>query len=67
MHLLQADIPLVTIKDFLGHTDVKSTEVYVQSDLAMKRDALERVGTPIPVGPKPRQLCRDILDWLDSL
>ena len=32
MHLLQSDIPLVTIKDFLGHADVKSTEVYVQSD-----------------------------------
>ena len=27
MHLLQSDIPLVTIKDFLGHADVKSTEV----------------------------------------
>ena len=25
MHLLQSDIPLVTIKDFLGHADVKST------------------------------------------
>ena len=67
MHLLQADIPLVTIKDFLGHADVKSTEVYVRSDLAMKRDALERVGTPSRVPPKPRQLSKDILDWLDSL
>src|SRR5207245_9718650 len=26
MHLLQAGVPLVTIKDFLGHADVKSTE-----------------------------------------
>ena len=46
---------------------MKSTEVYVRSDLAMKRDALERVGTPSRVGPKPRQLSQDILDWLDSL
>ena len=67
MHLLQSDIPLVTIKDFLGHADVKSTEVYVRSDLAMKREALDRVGTPIRVGPKPRRLSKDLLDWLDSL
>jgi site-specific recombinase XerD len=33
MHLLQAGVPLVTIKDFLGHADMKSTEVYVQIDL----------------------------------
>ncbi len=67
MHLLQSDIPLVTIKDFLGHADVKSTEVYVQSDLTMKRDALDRVGTPIRVGPKPRRLSKDLLEWLESL
>ena len=67
MHLLQSDIPLVTIKDFLGHADVKSTEVYVQSDLAMKRDALDRVGTPIRIEPKPRRLSKDLLDWLESL
>ena len=52
MHLLQSDIPLVTIKDFLGHANAKSTEVYVQSDLVMKRDALDRVGTPVRSGPK---------------
>ena len=48
MHLLQSDIPLVTIKDFLGHADVKSTEVYVQSDLVMKRDALGPCRHPSP-------------------
>jgi len=28
IHLLQAGIPLVTIKDILGHADVRSTEIY---------------------------------------
>lgn len=51
MHLLQANVPLVTIKDVLGHADVKSTEVYVQIDLAMKREAL--TGSD----PRPRR-CR---------
>jgi hypothetical protein len=29
------------VKDFLGHVDLKSTEMYVQADLEMKRNALE--------------------------
>ena len=32
------------MKDFLGHADVKSTEVYVQIDVGMKRE------TPGPRG-----------------
>jgi hypothetical protein len=34
MHLVQSGVPLITIKDILGHADVKSTEIYVQIDLA---------------------------------
>lgn len=67
MHLLQAHVPLVTIKDFLGHADVKSTEVYVQIDLAMKRDALMRVGSPARPGPKAGRLATDVLEWLEAL
>jgi len=67
MHLLQAGIPLVTIKDFLGHADVKSTEVYVQIDLTMKRDALNLVGSPASACPKRTRLPRDLLAWLESL
>jgi integrase len=67
MHLLQAKVPLVTIKDFLGHADVKSTEVYVQIDLAMKRDALTLVGSPVRRGPKGGHLPKDVLDWLEAL
>jgi integrase len=37
MHLLQSGVPLVMVKDFLGHVDLKSTEVYVHADLEMKR------------------------------
>ncbi len=43
MHLLQSGVPIITIKDVLGHADVKSTEVYVQTDLEAKRKALEVV------------------------
>ena len=67
MHLLQAKVPLVTIKDFLGYADVKSTEVYLQIDLAMKREALSLVGSPARRGPKGARLPKNILDWLESL
>lgn len=67
MHLLQAGVPPVTIKDFLGHADLKSTEVYVQSDLEMKRAALERVGTPSRAGRRPSRMPPDLLAWLEAL
>ena len=67
MHLLQAGVPLITIKDFLGHVDVKSTEVYIQIDLDMKRDALTQAGTPTRAMPKRGRLPKDLLAWLEAL
>ena len=66
MHLLQAGIPLITIKDFLGHADVTSTEVYVQIDLGMKREALALVGSPVTT-PKAPRLSKDLMAWLEAL
>ena len=66
MHLLQSGVPLVMVKDFLGHVDMKSTEVYVQADLEMKRKALESA-----TGPKATQpaepLPSGLIEWLESL
>jgi site-specific recombinase XerD len=67
MHLLQAGVPLITIKDFLGHVDVKSTEVYIQIDLTMKREALTLVGSPTRPAAKAARLPNDLLFWLESL
>jgi len=67
MHLLQAGVPLVTVKDFLGHVDLKSTEVYVQADLEMKRDALAAAGGPKPVPVRRTRLPSSLIAWLESL
>jgi site-specific recombinase XerD len=67
MHLLQSGVPLITIKDILGHADVKSTEVSVQLDLEMKRDALAQAGTPTSASPKRLRLPKDLLAWLEAL
>jgi integrase/recombinase XerD len=67
MHLLQSDVSIITIKDVLGHADVRSTEVYVQTDLEAKRKALEQAGTSSRTTRKPHRIAPDILHWLESL
>lgn len=42
MHMLQAGVNLVYIRDFLGHRHVTTTEVYARADSKMKRDAIEK-------------------------
>jgi integrase/recombinase XerD len=67
MHLLQSGVPLVMVKDFLGHMDLKSTEVYVQADLEMKRQALEMGNSLQPRKMPATQLSSSLLNWLESL
>lgn len=43
MHLLQAGVNLIYIRDFLGHVDLKTTEVYAKADTETKRKAIEKV------------------------
>ena len=67
MHLLHMGVHPITIKDILGHKDIKSTDVYVEANLEMRRKALERVGTPARTKKKRNPLSRDMLTWLESL
>lgn len=47
MHLLQAGVAMIYIRDFLGHESIKTTEVYAKADSKSKRAALESVYTYI--------------------
>jgi integrase/recombinase XerD len=67
MHLLQSGVPLVMVKDFLGHVDLKSTEVYVQADLEMKRKALALANGPHSTSPPKVRLAPSLIAWLESL
>jgi site-specific recombinase XerD len=68
MHLLQSGIPLETIRDFLGHVDTKTTQIYARANLEMKRKALEKISDPSPVSTIPSwQENKDLLAWLRSL
>jgi len=67
MHLLQAGVSPVTIKDLLGHAHLKTVEIYVQADLEMKRNALESTPSPVNRGPRPQRHPADLLRWLEAL
>jgi site-specific recombinase XerD len=41
MHLYQAGVNLVYIRDILGHVDLSTTDIYARSDTESKRKALE--------------------------
>lgn len=72
MHMLQGGVPVVIIRDILGHVDVKTTEVYARANLEMKRRALETAAKS-PFAPTPSTLTmswrddRDLMAWLSSL
>ena len=42
MHLLQAGVNLVYIRDILGHVSIQTTEIYARADSKQKRQALEK-------------------------
>ena len=69
MHLLQAGVNLVYIRDILGHADLKTTEIYARIDGEMKRKALEEAYTnTTPSDSIPSwQQDEELLKWLQSL
>jgi site-specific recombinase XerD len=67
MHLLQAGVSTVTIKDILGHAHLKTVEVYVQADLEMKRKAMETASSPVNAKSLIYKRDPDLLRWLEQL
>lgn len=46
LHLIQSDVDIVTVKEWLGHVDLKTTSMYVEINIEMKRKALEKCPPP---------------------
>lgn len=67
MHLLQAGVNLVYIRDILGHVSVKTTEIYARADSRLKREALEKAYTNTSPKSIPVWLeNNNLLEWLKS-
>jgi site-specific recombinase XerD len=71
MHMLQAGVALIHIRDILGHVNIRTTEIYARSDLDMKRRALEKAAAASNAVAKPNLSAwhenKDLLNWLSSL
>ena len=68
MHLLQAGVNLIYIRDFFGHADLKTTEIYARTDTETKRKAIENaypdlIDSNLPDWNKDQAL----LSWLSEL
>jgi len=67
MHLLQAGVNLVYIRDILGHASVQTTEIYARADSKLKREAIEKAY--VDVAPKEEpfwEYNENLLSWLKS-
>jgi len=67
MHLLEAGINLIYIRDLLGHVNVTTTEIYLRANTELKKKALESaymevVTQDIPVWNEDT----DLLNWLQD-
>ncbi len=69
MHLLQSGNDISVVKDWLGHANVNTTHGYVETDMKMKRKALESCQPPKvkTVKRRPKWQKQSILQWLDEL
>lgn len=69
LHLIQSGANIVTVKEWLGHADIKTTMGYVEIDMEMKQKALARCPAPVPSTSTPQATWRKpgIMEFLDSL
>jgi site-specific recombinase XerD len=69
VHLLKAGVDLTTIRHWLGHASINTTNRYASVDLEMKREAIERE-KPLGESPSPAapwHTDASILEWLEAL
>lgn len=70
MHLLQCGCDLIYIKDILGHSSLRTTQIYAKADSKTKRDALVATygyNVDLPNGKMPWQGNDEMLKWLHNI
>lgn len=68
MHLLRAGVNMIYIRDFLGHVDISTTDIYARIDAEMKRKVFEeKVPNFIPNKAMPWEENEDLMQWLTQL
>ena len=68
MHLCQAGIDIIYIRDILGHVDIATTETYARLNVESMRDALENAYPDLPSKGLPEWTADDsLMRMLNSL
>lgn len=69
MHLLQAGVNLVWIRDLLGHSSIQTTEVYARADSKQKREAIEKASENLTPSDVIGEWVdnKDLISWLKGL
>ena len=68
MHMLEADINLVYIRDFLGHSSTTTTELYARASEKMKNKALSKLDpTIVKDGKSSWQKDKGLMAYLKDL
>lgn len=66
MHTYDAGANIIYVRDILGHSDIKTTNIYARTSLKQKREALAKVSDMVepelPIWTKDP----DMLDWLKN-
>jgi len=65
MHLLQAGVNLVYIRDILGHVSIQTTEIYARADSKQKRQAIEKAYVNVNPDEEPMWTKdENLVSWL---
>lgn len=67
MHMLESGINIFYIKDFLGHEDISTPEVYAKASIETQRRALGKHSLIMPPATPSWVTNTDTLEWLKSL
>jgi len=71
MGLLQTGVPLIYIRDLLGHVSIRTTEVYLRNESKQSREALEKAFENVVPSleeeeENPWERDKGIISWLNS-
>ena len=70
IHLLQAGVNLVYIRDILWHVSIQTTDIFARADSKTKREALEKAYTDLTTNNASERVWEDnknLKEWLKDL
>ena len=68
VHLVEADVNIIYIRDFMGHSSVKTTEIYTKISSKSRQKAVEKAAANLIMGSAYGEEDKSaIMEWLRNL